>query len=189
MEKEQPCKEELQEEIKDEVVNEEDCCKESQQQEELEQQEEIIESEKLIQLEESLKQCTDKYQRLMAEFDNFRKRTQKEKLDTYDNAICDTVLQLLPIVDNFERALQQECNDSSFLEGIQMIYKQFMGAFEHLQVMPIDAKDQTFDPNLHNAILHIEDESYEENVVVEELQKGYVYKDKVIRYSMVKVAN
>jgi molecular chaperone GrpE len=131
----------------------------------------------------------DRLQRLMAEFDNYRKRSQKEKTDAYDYAVGNTVTELLPIIDNFERALKVESEDKTFYEGVTMIYKQFTGLLEHLNVVPIDAKDKVFDPNLHNAILHIEDEAYEENVVVEELQKGYLYKEKVIRHSMVKVAN
>lgn len=131
----------------------------------------------------------DRLQRLMAEFDNYRKRSQKEKTDAYDYAVGNTVTELLPIIDNFERALKVESVDKAFYDGVTMIYKQFTGLLEHLNVVPIDAKDKVFDPNLHNAILHIEDEAYEENIVVEELQKGYLYKEKVIRHSMVKVAN
>lgn len=131
----------------------------------------------------------DKLQRLMAEFDNYRKRSQKEKTDAYDYAVSNTVAELLPIIDNFERALKLESADKAFYDGVTMIYKQLLGFLEHIDVTPIEAKDQVFDPNLHNAILHIEDENYGESVIVEELQKGYLYKEKVIRHSMVKVAN
>ncbi|WP_069997928.1 nucleotide exchange factor GrpE [Cellulosilyticum sp. I15G10I2] len=131
----------------------------------------------------------ERLQRLMAEFDNYRKRSQKEKADAYDFAVGGTVVELLPIIDNFERALKVESEDKAFYEGVTMIYKQFIGFLENINVTPIEAKDQVFDPNLHNAILHIEDENYGENIVVEELQKGYLYKEKVIRHSMVKVAN
>jgi molecular chaperone GrpE len=131
----------------------------------------------------------ERLQRLMAEFDNYRKRSQKEKADAYDYAVGNTVVELLPIIDNFERALKVESADKGFYDGVTIIYKQFIGLLENLNVTPIEAKGNIFDPNLHNAILHIEDESLGENVVVEELQKGYLYKEKVIRHSMVKVAN
>lgn len=131
----------------------------------------------------------DRLQRLMAEFDNYRKRSEKEKAEAYDFAVSNTVVELLPIIDNFERALKVESQDKALAAGVQMIYKQLMGALENLKVTPIEALDQEFDPKLHNAIMHIDDEAYGENVIVEELQKGYLYKEKVIRYSMVKVAN
>jgi len=131
----------------------------------------------------------DRLQRLMAEFDNYRKRSQKEKSDAYDYAIGSTVADLLPIIDSFERALKVESEDKGFYEGVTMIYKQFIGFLENLNVTALEAKDKVFDPKCHNAILHIEDENYGESVVVEELQKGYLYKEKVIRHSMVKVAN
>ncbi len=139
--------------------------------------------------EDKASEYLDRLQRLMAEFDNFRKRSQKEKSDAYDYAVANTLTELLPVIDNFERALKVETQDKAFYDGVTMIYKQFLGILENMNVTAIEAKDQVFDPNLHNAILHIEDENYGENVVVEELQKGYLYKEKVIRHSMVKVAN
>lgn len=131
----------------------------------------------------------DRLKRLMAEFDNYRKRNEKEKLDIYDRASSNLLAEMLPIVDNFERALQVETTDKVFYEGVTMIYKQLMSTLEKAHVKVIEAKGKTFDPNLHNAVMHIEDEKYGENEVVEEMQKGYLYKDKVLRYSMVKVAN
>ncbi|MGL4344260.1 MAG: nucleotide exchange factor GrpE, partial [Cellulosilyticaceae bacterium] len=131
----------------------------------------------------------DRLQRLMAEFDNYRKRTETEKHNLYDMAVSSTVTELLPVVDNFERALKQECQDETFGAGISMIYKQLLGILEKLQVTPIEAAGKPFDPAFHNAVLHIEDENLEDNIVAEELQKGYLFKEKVIRYSMVKVAN
>lgn len=131
----------------------------------------------------------ERLQRLMAEFDNYRKRTEKEKQNIYDLAVSTTVTELLSTVDNFERALKQENTDKSFYEGVSMIYRQLLVALEKLNVTPIEAAGKTFDPDYHNAVLHIEDDSLEENIVVEELQRGYLYKEKVIRYSMVKVAN
>ena len=131
----------------------------------------------------------DRLQRLMAEFDNYRKRSEKEKSDAYDFAVSNTISELLPIIDNFERALKVETQDKALFAGVQMIYKQLMSTLENLKVTPIEALDQEFDPKLHNAIMHIDDEAYGENIIVEELQKGYLYKEKVIRHSMVKVAN
>ena len=131
----------------------------------------------------------DRLQRLMAEFDNYRKRSEKEKADSYDFAVSNTVAELLPVIDNFERALKVESSDKALFAGVQMIYKQMLGMLEKLHVNPIEAVECTFDPNLHNAIMHIDDEAYGENIIVEELQKGYLYKEKVIRHSLVKVAN
>lgn len=131
----------------------------------------------------------DRWQRLMAEFDNYRKRSEKEKSDTYDYAVSNTVAEILPVIDNFERALKVESQDKNLFAGVEMIYKQMMGLLEKLHVTPIDAVGKEFDPNLHNAVMHIDDENLGENIVAEELQKGYLYKEKVIRHSLVKVAN
>ncbi len=131
----------------------------------------------------------ERLQRLMAEFDNYRKRSEKEKADSYDFAVSNTVTELLPVIDNFERALQVESEDKNFYAGVQMIYKQLMGMLEKLHVTSIEAEGKEFNPNLHNAIMHIDDESYGENIIVKELQKGYLYKEKVIRHSLVQVAN
>lgn len=148
--------------------------------------------EKTPEVDESAKKAAEyleRLQRLMAEFDNYRKRTETEKHNLYDMAVSNTVGELLPVIDNFERALKQECTDETFGAGVSMIYKQLLGILEKLDVTPIEAEGQPFDPALHNAVLHIEDEELDDNVVAEELQKGYLYKEKVIRYSMVKVAN
>lgn len=139
--------------------------------------------------EDKAAEYLDRLQRLMAEFDNYRKRSEKEKAEAYDFAVSNTIAELLPIIDNFERALKVESTDKALSAGVQMIYKQLMGALENLKVTPIEAIDKEFDPKLHNAIMHIDDEAYGENIIVEELQKGYLYKEKVIRHSMVKVAN
>lgn len=152
--------------------------------------EEVIEetqepTEEVKQVDENI----ERLQRLMAEFDNYRKRTEKEKQTIYDLAVSNTVTELLSTIDNFERALKQESTDKSFYEGVSMIYRQLLTVLEKLNVTPIEAAGKPFDPDYHNAVLHIEDEDLEENIVVEELQKGYLYKEKVIRYSMVKVAN
>lgn len=140
-------------------------------------------------LEDKASEYLERLQRLMAEFDNYRKRTEKEKQNIYDLAVSETVTGLLGTIDNFERALKQECEDKSFYEGMTIISKQLIGYLEKSNVTPIEAEGQIFDPELHNAIFHIEDENVGENIVVEELQKGYKYKEKVIRHSLVKVAN
>ena len=130
--------------------------------------------------EQQVEELTDRLKRSMAEFDNYRKRTEKEKSSMYIIGARDIVEKMLPIVDNFERGLA---------EGMKMIYKQMMTAFDEMGVKPIEAVGKEFDPNLHNAVMHVEDESVGENIVVEEFQKGYTYKDFVVRHSMVKVAN
>jgi len=147
-------------------------------------------------LEQKTKQCDEYFsmlQRTAAEFDNYKKRTVKEKDALYNDAVSDTVLAILPVVDNFERAMKAAENDSttnaSFKEGMELVYKQFKDALKSLGVEEIKSVGETFDPQLHNAVMHIEDDSYGASIVIEEFQKGYVLKDKVIRYSMVKVAN
>ena len=135
---------------------------------------------------------TDRLKRSMAEFDNFRKRSEKEKATMFDMGARSVAEKLLPIVDNFERAMlaaPAESEGKAFAEGIAMIYNQMTKTLEDLGVKPIDCVGKDFDPNLHNAVMHIEDESLGENVVAEELLKGYMYKDSVLRHSMVKVAN
>ena len=139
--------------------------------------------------EQQIEELTDRLKRSMAEFDNYRKRTEKEKSSMYIIGAKDIVEKMLPIVDNFERGLAQAPEDDPFAEGMKMIYKQMMTAFDEMGVKAIEAVGKEFDPNLHNAVMHVEDESVGENVVVEEFQKGYTYKDFVVRHSMVKVAN
>jgi len=134
----------------------------------------------------------DKYQRLMAEFDNFRKRTAAEKMRIYDNAVGDTVARFLDVADNFERAVRAvrpEAQEDGFYKGVNMIFKQFTDVLDQIGVEGIDAEGEDFDPNLHEAVMHVEDGAFSEGEVVEEFQKGYMYKDKVIRHSKVKVAN
>ena len=139
--------------------------------------------------EQQIEELTDRLKRSMAEFDNYRKRTEKEKSSMYIIGAKDIVEKMLPIVDNFERGLAQAPEDDPFAEGMKMIYKQMMTAFDEMGVKPIETVGKEFDPNLHNAVMHVEDESVGENIVVEEFQKGYTYKDFVVRHSMVKVAN
>ena len=135
---------------------------------------------------------TDRLKRSMAEFDNFRKRSEKEKATMFDMGVGSIAEKILPVVDNFERAMAaapKEGDGKAFAEGIVMIYNQLKKTLEDLGVKPIDCVGQPFDPNFHNAVMHVEDESLGENVVAEELLKGYMYKDSVLRHSMVKVAN
>ena len=145
------------------------------------------------QLQKQLDELNDKYLRLMAEFSNYQNRTQKEKVARYADAMVDAVAELLPVGDNLERALKTEVKSEDalkFKEGIEMVMKQFNDCLERLGVTPIEAEGQQFDPNFHNAVMHIEDESMGENVVAEDLMRGYIYKvERVIRHSMVKVAN
>ena len=131
----------------------------------------------------------DRLKRQMAEFDNFRKRTEKEKSSMYIIGAKDIVEKMLPVVDNFERGLAQAPEGDSFADGMKMIYKQLITTLDELGVKPIEAVGKEFDPNFHNAVMHVEDEEAGENIVVEEFQKGYTYKDFVVRHSMVKVAN
>lgn len=144
-------------------------------------------------LEEKTKQAAenlDKYQRTLAEFDNFRKRTAKEKASMYDDGVKETIEKLLPIIDNFERAVASAGNtEDSFYKGIIMILKQMQDFLDDIGVEVIEAKGETFDHNIHYAVAHVEDDNYGQGEIIEEMQKGYIYKEKIIRCSMVKVAN
>lgn len=139
-----------------------------------------------------IEELTDKYRRTMAEFDNFRKRTEKEKAAMYEIGAKAIIDKLLPVVDNFERglaAIPEEDKASAVAEGMDKIYRQLTKMLEDAGVKEIEAEGAEFDPNFHNAVMHIEDENLGENVVAEVLQKGYTYRDTVVRHSMVKVAN
>ncbi|MBE5940131.1 MAG: nucleotide exchange factor GrpE [Lachnospiraceae bacterium] len=139
-----------------------------------------------------IEELTDKYKRTFAEFDNYRKRTDKEKAAMYEIGAKDIIEKILPVVDNFERGLQtvsEEDRSLPFVDGMDKIYKQLIKTLEDAGVKPIEAVGKEFDPNLHNAVMHIDDENFGENIVAEEFQKGYMYRDTVVRHSMVKVAN
>lgn len=139
-----------------------------------------------------IEELTDRLQRNMAEFDNFRKRTEKEKSAMFEIGAKDMIEKILPVVDNFERglaAVPEEEKGAPFAEGMEKIYKQLMKTLEDAGVKPIEAVGKPFDPNFHNAVMHIDDESLGENIVAMELQKGYTYRDSVVRHSMVQVAN
>lgn len=142
--------------------------------------------------EEKAAELTDKYQRLMAEFENARKRNAKEQTRMYDVGAKEVLQKLLPVVDNFERgldALSQEEKEEPFAQGVEKIYQQLMTVFGELGVKAMDAAGKEFNPDFHNAVMHVEDEEMGENLVVEEFQKGYMYKESVLRHSMVKVVN
>ena len=139
-----------------------------------------------------IEELTDKVKRQMAEFDNFRKRTEKEKSQMFETGAKNIIERILPVVDNFERglaAVPEESKADPFVEGMEKIYKQMMTVLEEAGVTVIETEGKEFDPNLHNAVMHIDDENFGENIIAEEFQKGYMYRDSVVRHSMVKVAN
>ena len=142
--------------------------------------------------DEKIEELTDRLTRQMAEFDNFRKRTEKEKSGMFEMGAKSVIEKLLPVVDNFERGLAsvpEDQKEDPFVAGVDKVYKQLLTVFDELGVKPIEAVGQPFDPNFHNAVMHVEDDEQGENVVIEEFQKGYMYHDSVVRHSMVKVAN
>ena len=143
-------------------------------------------------LEKKLSEITDRLQRTMAEFDNFRKRTEKEKAARFEIGARSVIEKILPVLDNFERGLggvEEEKKEDPFVSGMDKIYKQLTSTLEEIGVKPIEALGQEFNPDFHNAVMHVEDEDAGENTIVEEFQRGYTYKDSVVRSSMVKVAN
>lgn len=151
------------------------------------------EADKMAALEQQAADNLDKYQRCLAEFDNFRKRTAKEKATMYDDGVRDTVEKLLGVVDNLERAIAAQegkaDENDAFFKGVAMTLKQFQEILHSIGVEEIKALGEKFDPNLHAAVAHEDDENYGENEIILEMLKGYQYKEKVIRHSMVKVAN
>ena len=151
------------------------------------------EKDPLEEANEKLAEAEDKYLRLYAEFENYKKRTQKEKDARYADAVIDSVAEILPVLDNLDRALAVEVTSEdakSFKEGVEMTKKQMVESLAKLGVTEITAVGERFNPNLHNAVMHVDDETVGENIVVEEFMKGYIYNnDRVVRYSMVKVAN
>ena len=148
--------------------------------------------EKKDKKDEKIEELTDRLTRQMSEFDNFRKRTDREKSQMYEIGAKDIIEKILPVIDNFERglaAVPEESKEDPFVEGMEKIYKQIMTTLEGGGVKPIEAVGQEFNPDFHNAVMHVEDEEAGENIITEEFQKGYMYHDSVVRHSMVKVAN
>ena len=151
--------------------------------------EEVNENTEVTELQNQLADMKDKYMRTLAEYDNYRKRSIKEKESIYPEAKAVVVEKFIPLIDNFDRAIESAENKDGFYDGVLMVKKLFDEVFETLGVEEIKAVGETFDPNLHNAVMHCDDETVGENIVVEEFQKGYKIGDRVLRYSMVKVAN
>ena len=177
--------EKITEEIKEETAEEKtEVKKEKKPKKESKKEQELRETaEKLIAEEK------EKYLRLAAEYDNFRKRSQKERESLYNDIKADTLLKFLPVYDNLVRALAQETADEAYRKGVEMIMTQFDTTMEKLGVKEIPALGEKFDPVYHNAVMHVDDESLGENEVVEVFQKGFMLNDKIIRFAMVKVAN
>ncbi len=190
MSKEQELKDEV---LQEEAVENEEVIVEGAEEEAVETVEEpAAEEDVLAAKDQEIKAAVERYQRTMAEFDNFRKRTVKEKSTMYENGAKEVLEKLLPIVDNFERAFDVATDDHKedpFVKGIDMIYKQFMSMLDDLDVHEIEALNQPFDPDLHHAVQHDTSDDHDENTVAAVFQKGYTYKDAVLRYSMVKVVN
>lgn len=175
-----------------EESKEEEARAEKQPEEAKEEPEKMRKKKKKEKWEEKIEELEDRVKRQMAEFDNFRKRTEKEKSHMYEVGARDVIEKILPVVDNFERglaAVPEEEKTNPVIDGMDKVYRQLMTILTDMGVTPIDAVGKEFDPNFHNAVMHVEDEELGENVVAEEFQKGYLYKDTVIRHSMVKVAN
>ena len=187
---------ELEKEKTEKAVSEEKETKETaaseKENKETSEKEEKASEKKKDPKDEKIDELNDKLKRSMAEFDNYRKRTDKEKSAMYEIGAKDVIEKILPIVDNFERGLnsiQEDAKGSAFADGMEKIYKQFVKTLDDMGVKPIEAVGKPFDPNFHNAVMHVEDENLGENVVAVELQKGYTYKDSIVRHSMVQVAN
>lgn len=179
------------EEIKEEA-EEEDASGAEEQDEQKEPEKKGFFKKKKDKKDEKIEELTDMVKRQMAEFDNYRKRTEKEKASMYEIGAREVIEKILPIVDNFERglaAVPEEEKETPFVDGMNKIYRQLLSVFEGMGVKAIESVGQEFNPDYHNAVMHVEDEEAGENTVVEEFQKGYTYKDTVIRHSMVKVAN
>ena len=198
-EEETDCAEEADTSAEEDAAEEEDSGEPSEEESEGEGQDEEKKGRKLFgkknkkdKKDEKIEELTDRLTRQMAEFDNFRKRTDKEKSQMYEIGAKDIINKILPVVDNFERglaAVPEEEKKNPVLEGMEKVYKQLMTTLEEIGVKPIEAVGQEFNPDFHNAVMHVEDEELGENIIAEEFQKGYTYRDSVVRHSMVKVAN
>ena len=189
---EEPQQQEETEETSQEEGTEEAVAEETEQEEKTVEKKGLFGKKKKDKKDEKIEELTDRVKRQMAEFDNFRKRTEKEKASMYQIGAREVIEKILPVVDNFERGLAtipEEDAGNPYAEGMEKIYKQLMTVLDDLGVKAIKAVGQEFNPDFHNAVMHVEDEEAGENVIVEEFQKGYLYKDFVVRHSMVKVAN
>lgn len=189
---EEPQQQEETEETSQEEGTEEAVAGETEQEEKTVEKKGLFGKKKKDKKDEKIEELTDRVKRQMAEFDNFRKRTEKEKASMYQIGAREVIEKILPVVDNFERGLAtipEEDAGNPYAEGMEKIYKQLMTVLDDLGVKAIEAVGQEFNPDFHNAVMHVEDEEAGENVIVEEFQKGYLYKEQVVRHSMVKVAN
>lgn len=186
---EQEVKEEVKEETKSAEVPEETKDEEKDKKSKKDEKKADKKEEKKPSQADELKTANDKYLRLMAEYDNYRKRSQKEKESLYTDIRSETVEKFLPVYDNLERALAQETQDAAFKKGVEMTMNQLVSVMEKLGVVSFGAAGEAFDPQLHNAVMHVEDEALGENVIAEVFQKGFKVGDKVVRFAMVKVAN
>ena len=194
--------EETAEEVVENTEAEETVCEECEETEETETEEAVEEKEskgffgkkkdkKIAALEEKIAELEDRTKRQMAEFENFRKRTEKEKSMMFETGAKSVIEKILPVIDNFERGLAaiEPDNKDSFYEGMCMIHKQMLSELEKIGVTPIEAIGKEFDPNFHNAVMQVESDEFESGIVAQELQKGYMYRDTVVRYSMVGVVS
>ena len=159
------------------------------QQEDTQQAQQAKEESSQVDVQALLDEQKDKYLRLAAEYDNFRKRSQKEREALYTDIRSDTVVEFLPVYDNLERALKNQCTDEAFFKGVEMTMVQLKEIMKKLGLTEIEAVGKKFDPCMHNAVMHVQDDTVEEGIIVEEFQKGFMLGDKVVRFSMVKVAN
>ena len=199
-------KEEILEEKEEEIEEadtaqeeaEKEACEASEEAEEEEKEDKKLQKKKAKAekkqhaLKEKVEELEDKVKRQMAEFDNFRKRSEKEKNAMFETGAKSVIEKILPVVDNFERGLAtipEEEKGSPFAEGMEMIYRQLIGELEKMEVKPIPAVGEEFDPALHNAVMQVESDEYESGVIAQELQKGYTYRDSVVRHSMVAVVS
>ncbi len=170
-------------------INEEIEAAQQEAQQAAESQEEAVQPSEVELLTAELNECKDKHLRLAAEYDNYRKRTAREKDALYGDATAAAVSAFLPVYDNLERALASETQDEAYRKGVEMIFTQLCETMAKLKVEEINPQGEKFDPNLHNAVMHVEDENFEENTVAEVFQKGFKIGDRVVRHAMVKVAN
>lgn len=182
-------KEKEQELPRDQAAEEEQTAHQAEHTAEEPKQEAANAPDPMEELQKQNDELKDQLLRKIAEFDNFRKRTQREKQELYGTATADCIVSLLGVVDNFERALSSDCSDETFKKGMEMIFKQMTDSLEKLGVKEIEAQGKPFDPNFHSAVNQVEDENFGENTVCQVFQKGYMLGDKVIRHAMVVVAN
>ena len=188
---EEPQQQEETEETSQEEGTEEAVAEETEQEEKTVEKKGLFGKKKKDKKDEKIEELTDRVKRQMAEFDNFRKRTEKEKASMYQIGAREVIEKILPVVDNFERGLAtipEEDAGNPYAEGMEKIYKQLMTVLDDLGVKAIEAVGQEFNPDFHNAVMQAPSEEYESGIITQELQRGYLYKDKVVRHSMVMVA-